>query len=116
MFLLNIYVVSFFLTSENLCGYYRGYHYRKICTQCYLKKNINKNDQRPKFLFFLIKKTKHQTYEKFFRFNKTKRQTYEKFFRLNKTKHQTYEKFYSKKRTKELIITRTLLEKKLISS
>ena len=52
MFLLNIYVVSFFLTSEILCGYYRGYHYRKICTQCYLKKNINKNDQRPKFLFF----------------------------------------------------------------
>jgi hypothetical protein len=31
------------------------------------------------FLFFLIKKTKHQTYEKFFRFNETKHQTYKKF-------------------------------------
>ena len=36
------------------------------------KKNIIKNDQRPKFLFFLIKKTKHQTYKKFFRFKNTK--------------------------------------------
>jgi len=30
------------------------------------------------------------------------------FFLIKKTKHQTYEKFYSKKRTKEL--TRTLLD------
>jgi len=60
----------------------RGVSLHKNLYTMLFKKNINNNDPRPKFLFFLIKKTKHETYEK----------------------------FYCKKRTKELIFTRSLLD------
>ena len=62
----------------------RGTITEKFLNTMLFKKNINKNDQRPKFLFFLIRKTQDQTYKKIFRFKNTKHQTYEKFLKAKK--------------------------------